>query len=114
MAGAPAPAPAARVLVVGASFAGLACVRALRAAAGAGAVEVTVVDKRDFFEYAPGILRLFVQPKAFPSLTARLTPRALLVRPCRPPHHPLAPALPLAPSEAAWTRWLLFPPPARF
>ena len=49
--------PKPRVVIVGASFAGLACARSLRRD-----FQVTLVDQRDYFEYTPGILRLFVKP----------------------------------------------------
>lgn len=54
----------ARVVVVGASFAGLALTRQLLATEGreAGLCEVTVVEPRDYFEYTPGVLRCFVAP----------------------------------------------------
>jgi len=55
------------VVVVGASFAGLACTRALRRD-----FDVVLVDRRRYFEYTPGVLRLLVQPSYFGSLFARV------------------------------------------
>lgn len=50
-------APRPSVVIVGASFAGLWAQRAL-----SGRFDVTVVDLKDYFEYTPGVLRLFVEP----------------------------------------------------
>jgi apoptosis-inducing factor 2 len=52
---------------VGASFAGLACARSLRRD-----FKVTLVDQRDYFEYTPGILRLFVKPGYLNELCASI------------------------------------------
>lgn len=52
--------PPARVVVAGASFAGLALTRQLLL--DDGLCDVTVVEPRDFFEYTPGVLRCFVAP----------------------------------------------------
>ena len=46
-----------RVVIVGASFAGLWAQRAL-----SDTFDVTLIDLKDFFEYTPGVLRLFVEP----------------------------------------------------
>ncbi len=54
-------------MIIGGSFAGLAVARGLRKD-----FDVTIIDKRDHFEYTPGVLRLFVQPDFFPSLTTKL------------------------------------------
>jgi len=58
-----------RVLVIGGSFAGLCAARDL-----SGHFLVTVVDAKEFFEYTPGILRAFVHPEHFDSLTFTLSP----------------------------------------
>ena len=50
--------PKPSVVIVGASFAGLWAQRAL-----AGRFDVTVIDLKDYFEYTPGVLRLFVEPQ---------------------------------------------------
>jgi NADH dehydrogenase FAD-containing subunit len=86
------------VLIIGGSFAGLACARNLR-----NDFDVTLIDRKvltlasahtvlrvhlgshasvrtnccgagaqDFFEYTPGVLRLLVHPERFPALTAPL------------------------------------------
>jgi len=54
-------------VIVGASFGGLACARMLRRD-----FDVTIVDQHDWFEYTPGILRLFVKPEHLESLSASL------------------------------------------
>ncbi|KAJ1471252.1 hypothetical protein T484DRAFT_1844879 [Baffinella frigidus] len=56
-----------RVVIVGGSFAGLAVARNLRKD-----FDVTIIDRKDYFEYTPGVLRLLVRPEAFPHLTAPL------------------------------------------
>jgi NADH dehydrogenase FAD-containing subunit len=61
------PGPRRRVVIVGASFGGLACARMLRRD-----FDVTIVDQHDWFEYTPGILRLFVKPEHLESLSASL------------------------------------------
>ena len=68
--------PARRVLVVGGSFAGLTFCRELlhrlpppSSSDGSGAaVEVTLVEPRDWFEYTPGVLRAVVRPSHHSSL----------------------------------------------
>lgn len=67
-----------RVVVVGASFGGLAVQREL---VGRRDLAVTVVDVKDYFEYTPGILRCFVRPSHLSALTCPLPRRrnALLV-----------------------------------
>jgi len=58
--------PPASVIIVGASFAGLAAVRTLLHAPHAKnrrPLRVTLVEPRDYFEYTPGILRAFVAPE---------------------------------------------------
>ena len=72
---------ARRVVVVGGSFAGLTFCRELlhhlplrpppSDGSAAAAVEVTLVEPRQWFEYTPGVLRAVVRPAHHPSL---LTP----------------------------------------
>lgn len=57
---APPPTPPVRVVVAGASFAGLALTRQLLL--DNGLCDVIVVEPRDYFEYTPGVLRCFVAP----------------------------------------------------
>ena len=63
----PMPGPKQRVAIIGASFGGLACARMLRQD-----FDVTVIDQHDYFEYTPGILRLFIQPEHIRGLSASL------------------------------------------
>lgn len=58
-----------RVLIIGGSFAGLACGRDLK-----NHYLVTIIDAKEFFEYTPGILRAYVKPKHLDSLTFTLHP----------------------------------------
>ena len=58
------------VAIVGGGFSGLWAQRAL-----SDDYDVTIVDFKDYFEYTPGILRCFVEPKALRSLTAALPRR---------------------------------------
>lgn len=58
-----------RVLIIGGSFAGLCVARDM-----ATHFLVTIVDCKEFFEYTPGILRCFVKPKHFDSLSFNLHP----------------------------------------
>ena len=61
------------VVIVGASFGGLAAQREL---SGRKDVRVTLIDFKDYFEYTPGVLRCFVQPSFLSHLTCPLpTPR---------------------------------------
>jgi len=57
------------VVIVGASFGGLAAQRKL---AGRKGLRVTLVDFKDYFEYTPGVLRCFVQPSYLGQLTCPL------------------------------------------
>ena len=57
------------VVIVGASFGGLAAQREL---SGRRDVNVTLVDFKSYFEYTPGILRCFVQPDFLKQLTCAL------------------------------------------
>jgi hypothetical protein len=61
------PGPRRHVVVVGASFGGLACARMLRRD-----FDVTIIDEHDYFEYTPGILRNFVKPEHMHALSASL------------------------------------------
>jgi len=61
------PEPRRHVVIVGASFGGLACARMLRRD-----FDVTIIDQHDWFEYTPGILRLLVQPQHMNGLSASL------------------------------------------
>eukprot|EP00566_Odontella_aurita_P013754 CAMPEP_0113580572 /NCGR_PEP_ID=MMETSP0015_2-20120614/30764_1 /TAXON_ID=2838 /ORGANISM="Odontella" /LENGTH=455 /DNA_ID=CAMNT_0000484809 /DNA_START=129 /DNA_END=1496 /DNA_ORIENTATION=- /assembly_acc=CAM_ASM_000160 len=62
-----------RIVIVGASFAGLSVYRDLIRHSNPGEVEITAIDYRDFFEYNPGILRCFVNPSYLTSLTCKLS-----------------------------------------
>lgn len=55
------------VVVIGGSFAGLRVQREL-----GDDFDVTVVDLKDYFEYTPGVLRLYTQPERLTSLSAPL------------------------------------------
>ena len=55
------------VVIVGGSFAGLRTQREL-----SDSFDVTLVDLKDYFEYTPGVLRLFTQPHRLRSLAAPL------------------------------------------
>ena len=57
------------VVVVGASFGGLAVQREL---SGRRDVKVTLVDFKDYFEYTPGVLRCLVDPSWLKELTVPL------------------------------------------
>jgi len=57
------------VVIVGASFGGLAVKREL---AGRRDLDVTLVDFKDYFEYTPGILRCFIDPDYLGQLTCPL------------------------------------------
>ena len=46
------------MLIVGASFAGLYCQRAL-----SDEFDVTLVDRKDYYEYTPGVLRVLAHPR---------------------------------------------------
>jgi NADH dehydrogenase FAD-containing subunit len=62
-------APQRRVLIIGGSFAGLACARDLK-----NHFLVTIVDAKEFFEYTPGVLRAYVKPKHLDALTFNVQP----------------------------------------
>jgi NADH dehydrogenase FAD-containing subunit len=57
------------VLIIGGQFSGLFCARDLKKH-----FYVTVVDAKEFFEYTPGILRAYVKPAHFDSLSFTLQP----------------------------------------
>eukprot|EP00928_Gymnodinium_smaydae_P053006 TRINITY_DN370_c0_g3_i1.p1 TRINITY_DN370_c0_g3~~TRINITY_DN370_c0_g3_i1.p1 ORF type:complete len:494 (-),score=89.62 TRINITY_DN370_c0_g3_i1:145-1518(-) len=57
------------VLVIGSQFTGTFVARELRRR-----FNVTVVDAKEYFEYTPGILRAYVRPKHFDSLSFMLEP----------------------------------------
>ena len=59
------PQPKARVAVLGGGFAGLTAARTLAADPN---VEVLLVDQREYFEYTPGILRAWVDPRVHRAL----------------------------------------------
>lgn len=61
--------PRCSVLVVGGQFAGTFCARELKSE-----FDVTLVDAKEFFEFTPGILRAYVQPNHFDSLSFSLAP----------------------------------------
>jgi len=58
-----------KVLIVGGQFSGLFTARDLRKH-----FYVTIVDAKEFFEYTPGILRCYVKPAHFDSLSFTLQP----------------------------------------
>merc|ERR1711976_602100 len=58
-----------KVLIVGGQFRGLVCARDLKKH-----FHVTIVDAKEFFEYTPGILRCYVKPAHFDSLSFTLQP----------------------------------------
>jgi len=60
------------VVIVGGSFGGLAALRHLSSTEPD--FRVVLVDQREFFEYTPGVLRLFCNPRLFWSM-ARNSPR---------------------------------------
>lgn len=61
-----------RVVIVGASFAGVSAYRDLIRHSRRGELEITIIEYKAFFEYVPGILRSFVDPAHFNSLTCSL------------------------------------------
>ena len=63
----------ARIVIVGASFAGLGTYRDLLRHRASDEIEITVIDYKDYFEYTPGILRAFVEPNHLSSLTCPLS-----------------------------------------
>ena len=60
------------VVIVGASFGGLAVQREL---AGRDDLSITLVDFKDYFEYTPGVLRCFIDPSYLRHLSCALPKR---------------------------------------
>ena len=60
-----------RVVIIGAGFAGLHALRRLRSR-----FDVTLIDRKRYFEYTPGILRAFVEPAWLDRITTPLPPRS--------------------------------------
>merc|ERR1712176_114203 len=58
-----------KVLIIGGQFAGNFTARDLKKH-----FDVTIVDAKEFFEYTPGILRAYVKPAHFDSLSFTLQP----------------------------------------
>jgi len=58
-----------RLLIVGGAFSGNFTAREMKSH-----FHVTVVDAKEFFEYTPGVLRCFVKPQHFDSLSFTLQP----------------------------------------
>jgi len=79
------------VVIVGASFAGLACQRLL-----SDDFNVTLIDYKSFFEYSPGVLRLFAEPSHFANIAKPL--------PCQRNHALVAEVVEVRPSEVVFTR----------
>lgn len=63
--------PKSKVVIVGASFAGLEVQRIL--ASHSDELDITIIDYKTYFEYVPGILRCFVEPSWYPRLTCSLS-----------------------------------------
>lgn len=61
------PRPRPKVVIVGASFAGLWAQREL-----SGRFDVTLIDMKEYFEYTPGVLRAFVEPSHLFSIAKKL------------------------------------------
>ena len=59
--------PQKTVVIVGGSFAGLAALRELQSTQEAN-LHVILIEQREYFEYTPGILRLFCEPGIFSTL----------------------------------------------
>eukprot|EP00928_Gymnodinium_smaydae_P068390 TRINITY_DN5152_c0_g1_i2.p1 TRINITY_DN5152_c0_g1~~TRINITY_DN5152_c0_g1_i2.p1 ORF type:complete len:495 (+),score=112.98 TRINITY_DN5152_c0_g1_i2:82-1566(+) len=57
------------VVIVGCNFAGLS---ALWELAEDPAVQIIVIDQRDYFEYVPGVLRLFCEPELFSTMAREI------------------------------------------
>lgn len=57
------------MLIIGAGFTGIFCAKDLKKH-----FHVTIVDAKEFFEYTPGVLRCFVKPAHFDSLSFTLQP----------------------------------------
>ena len=63
--------PKPRVVIVGASFAGLAAQHHL--SSHSNELDITVIDYKTYFEYTPGILRCFVDPSYYSKLAVPLS-----------------------------------------
>ena len=59
-----------RVVIIGAGFAGLTAQRTI--CEYGDEFDVTVIDMKNYFEYTPGILRSFVNPKHITRLTGKI------------------------------------------
>mmetsp|Transcript_12242 Transcript_12242/g.18775 ORF Transcript_12242/g.18775 Transcript_12242/m.18775 type:complete len:435 (-) Transcript_12242:217-1521(-) len=59
------------VVIVGGSFSGLAALHELESY---GQFEVILIDQREYFEYTPGVLRLFCDPRLFEKMARSLKP----------------------------------------
>ena len=68
------------VVIVGGNFAGLAALRELqkwqKKQKGKGHIRIVLIDKREYSEYTPGILRLFCEPDHFFHLAQEI-PKAI-------------------------------------
>ena len=64
-----------KVVIIGGGFAGLSAQRAFCEYHRRNHFEVTVIDKNNFFEYTPGILRVFVNPMYFWKVSGRMPTR---------------------------------------
>lgn len=60
-----------RVVIVGASFAGLTTLREL--SHSSDELDITIIDYKTYFEYTPGVLRCFVTPSYLKELTSPLS-----------------------------------------
>jgi len=59
--------PVKTVVVVGGNFGGLAAVHTM---AGKAGFRVILIDQREYFEYTPGVLRLFCDPQLFRTMAS--------------------------------------------
>jgi NADH dehydrogenase FAD-containing subunit len=60
------------VVIVGASFAGLACLGELSQNHSDHRLRIILIDQKEYFEYTPGVLRLFCDPTLFPTMARKL------------------------------------------
>lgn len=67
--------PFKTVVIVGASFSGLAAYREFQKWSNRrnARFRIILLDQKDYFEYTPGILRLFCEPSLFPKLAKSLS-----------------------------------------
>ena len=56
------------VVIVGGSFAGLAALRDLAKKNEHGQYKIVLIEQRQYFEYTPGVLRLFCEPSLYSTL----------------------------------------------